>query len=59
MFRIFKRMGKREWTLLAISVALVVAQVYMDLRIPEYMSTITRLVKTPGSMLNEIWITGA
>lgn len=59
MFRILKRMGKREWTLFAASVALVIAQVYMDLKIPEYMSTITRLVKTPGSTLSEIWATGA
>lgn len=59
MIKIFKRMRRTEWLLLAASVTLVIAQVYMDLKIPDYMSTITKLVKTPGSQLSEIWLAGA
>ena len=45
--------------LLIASVALVIGQVYTDLRVPDYMVTITRLVKTPGSALLDIWTAGA
>ncbi len=58
MIKIFKRMGRTEWTLMAISVMLVVCQVYMDLKIPDYMTTITRLVQTEGSAMRDIWAAG-
>lgn len=58
MLKVFKRMNRREWMLLAASVAVVISQVYMDLRIPDYMASITRLVKTEGSALGEIWAAG-
>ncbi len=38
---ILKHLGKREWGLFAVSIAFIVCQVYLDLRIPEYMSNIT------------------
>ena len=38
---ILKHLGRREWALFAASVAFIVLQVYLDLRIPEYMSQIT------------------
>lgn len=34
------------------------AQVWLDLKLPDYMSTITRLVQTPGSAMSEIWKQG-
>ena len=38
---ILKHLGRREWALFAASVVFIVLQVYLDLRIPEYMSQIT------------------
>ncbi|MBR4227468.1 MAG: ABC transporter ATP-binding protein [Candidatus Methanomethylophilaceae archaeon] len=38
---ILRHMGRREWALFAASVVFIVLQVYLDLRIPEYMSQIT------------------
>jgi len=32
--------------------------VWLDLRLPDYMSKITKLVQTPGSAMADIWITG-
>lgn len=58
MFKILKRMGAKEWFLLGISVVLVVLQVLLDLRIPDYMSRITVLVKTEGSAMEDIWAAG-
>ena len=59
MISIFKRLNAHEWILICISIALVVAQVITDLRIPGYMSTITRLIETEGSTMQEILNTGA
>lgn len=58
MLRILKRMGRTEWILLAVSVILVTNQVWLDLRIPDYMSRITVLVKTEGNAMPEIWMAG-
>ncbi|MBR0087274.1 MAG: ABC transporter ATP-binding protein [Lachnospiraceae bacterium] len=58
MLKVFKRLNAHEWALISISIALVVAQVITDLRIPGYMSTITRLIETEGSTMNEILRTG-
>ena len=38
---ILKYLTKREWALFAFASAFIIAQVYLDLRIPEYMSDIT------------------
>ncbi|MBO4763518.1 MAG: ABC transporter ATP-binding protein [Candidatus Methanomethylophilaceae archaeon] len=38
---IVKYLGRKEWTLFVLSVLFIFAQVYLDLKIPEYMSDIT------------------
>ena len=40
------------------SLVFIIAQVWLDLKMPEYMSTITMLVETPGSELSEILLNG-
>ncbi len=58
MKKIFQSMGKREWLFLGIVFLLVTAQVQLDLILPEYMSKITILVQTDGTLLSDILITG-
>lgn len=58
MGKIFQKMKKREWGMVLCSLVFIVAQVWLDLKMPEYMSTITTLVETPGSDLNEILLNG-
>lgn len=58
MKKIFQSMGKREWLFLGIVFLLVTAQVQLDLILPEYMSQITILVQTEGTVMSEILITG-
>ncbi len=38
--------------------ALVVGQIYFDLLLPDFMSDLTVLIKTPGSEMADIWTTG-
>jgi len=36
----------------------IVLQVWLDLKLPDYMSEITQFVQTPGSEMRDIWIAG-
>lgn len=58
MVKLFQRMTKREWGMVLASLVFIVAQVWLDLKMPEYMSTITTLVETPSSSLSEILLNG-
>ena len=58
MLKIFKHLRRREWEFMLASVAFIVAQVWLDLKLPEYMNAITRLVNTPGSAIADIWRAG-
>lgn len=42
-----------------IAVFLVLGQIYFDLKLPDYMSNLTVLIKTPGSTMGDILNTGA
>ncbi len=58
MVKIFKYLRPKEWAQALISLAFIVAQVWLDLKLPDYMSKITLLVQTPGSAMGEIWSAG-
>ena len=48
MLKILKKLNKVEWLFVAISVGLIVASVWLDLKQPTYMSDITKLLTTGG-----------
>lgn len=54
MLKIFKNLKKTNWLLILFVVLLIVTQVYLDLRMPDYMTEITQLVQTPGSIMADI-----
>ena len=58
MAKIFKYLKPKEWLMAGFSLIFIVAQVWLDLKMPEYMSEITKLVQTPGSAMSDIWIAG-
>lgn len=57
MLRILKYLKTKEWILIGISILFIVAQVWLDLKMPEYMGEITKLVTTGGEM-SEVWKSG-
>ncbi len=59
MYRVWKQMSKREYGMVLCGIVFIIVQVWLDLRMPEYMSAITRLVQTPGSKMQEILQNGA
>ena len=58
MIQLFKKLKAIEWGLFGVSFIFIVAQVWLDLKIPDYMSEITRLVQTPGSEMKDILVAG-
>lgn len=58
MLKLFRYLKKKELGMIAISIAFIVGQVWLDLRLPDYMSEITKLVQTEGSKMSDIWIAG-
>ena len=59
MIKLLKNMQKREWLMALVCAVLVVGQVYFDLALPDYMTTLTTLIKTEGSQTSDIAAVGA
>lgn len=58
MLKIFRYFKKEDWVVVLLSVLFVGGQVGLDLRLPDYMSEITRLVQTEGSQMSDIFLAG-
>ena len=58
MFKLFKNLERKDLLLVLIIAVLVIGSLFLDLRIPEYMSEITRLVQTENSTMKEILTSG-
>ena len=54
MLKLLKNLKKTELALAAAAIVFIVAQVWLDLKTPEYMAEITTLVQTQGSTMAEI-----
>ena len=54
MLKLLKNFSKRDWALVIVSFGLIVFQVWLDLKLPDYMSEITKLVQTEGSDMVDI-----
>lgn len=58
MIKLFKHLKPKEWLMALVSLVFIVTQVWLELKIPEYMSKVTILTQTPGSPMSEIWLNG-
>jgi ATP-binding cassette subfamily B multidrug efflux pump len=58
MLKILKYLKKKEWMYSAFCVVFIVIQVWLDLKLPDYMSEITTLVETEGSAMSDILSAG-
>jgi len=58
MIKILKRLKADEWLQAAICLVFIVIQVWLNLKLPDYMQKITALTQTPGSAMIEIWKAG-
>ena len=58
MFKMFKTFTKKDWLIVLFSFILITTQVWLDLKLPDYMSSITTLIQTEGSSMGDILLQG-
>ena len=58
MLKLLGRMRRRELITAALCALLVLGQIYFDLALPDYMTDLTTLIKTPGSLPADIAAVG-
>ena len=58
MLKLLRRMRRRELITAALCALLVLGQIYFDLALPDYMTDLTTLIKTPGSLPADIAAVG-
>lgn len=54
MRKLIKKLTLKQIILVFISIAFVTIQVWLDLKIPDYMNEITKLIQTPGTKIKDI-----
>ena len=54
MIKLFKNFNKRDIFIILLCVLVMFFQVWIELKLPDYMSAITRLIQTEGSEMKEI-----
>ena len=58
MLKLLRNMKKEQWLLVILVFILIIAQVWLELKMPDYMSEITKLVQTKGSRMQDILVNG-
>lgn len=58
MIKLFKHLRTKDWIVIGISIVFIVLQVWLDLKLPDYMSEITTLLQTEGSQMSDILYAG-
>ena len=51
MQKILRYVNRKQWLYIAISIVFIVGQVWLDLKLPDYMAAITTLGETDGSAM--------
>ena len=58
MLKLLKDFNKKDWLIIFVALLLIVFQLWLDLKLPDYMSNITVLVQSEGSKMSEILTEG-
>lgn len=58
MQKVLKYLNRQQWFYVAVSIVFIVGQVWLDLKLPDYMAAITTLVQTEGSAMKDILVQG-
>jgi len=54
MLKIFSHFQRKDWLLVFCALIFIVIQVWLDLKLPDYMAEITKLVQTEGSEISDV-----
>ena len=58
MFSLFKYIKKRDWLIILLCVGLIVVQVWLELKMPDYTKALTTIVQTESANMSEVWKNG-
>lgn len=58
MLKLFKNLNKKDYLIMLIIIIMIIFQIWLDLKLPDYMSNITILIQTEGSHIKDILIEG-
>ena len=58
MIKVFKQFNKKDWALVFVVAILIVFQVWLDLKLPDYMSEITRILQSEDYIIKDILVQG-
>lgn len=58
MLRLFKYLKAKDWFLILISVGLIVTQVWLELKMPDYTKELTTIVQSESDAMREVWKNG-
>ena len=58
LLKLLKTFNKKQWLFMFISFLFIILQVWLDLKLPDYMSEITKLVQTEGAEIKDIALQG-
>ena len=59
MIKLLKEFNKKDYFLIFVCSLLIVFQVWLDLKLPDYMSSITKIVQTEGSKMSDVLSQGS
>ena len=58
MFNLFKKLNKKQSLIILVSIVFIAFQVYLDLKLPDYMQEITSLLQSSSTKIKDILIPG-
>ena len=58
MFNLFKKLNKKQLLIILVSIVFIAFQVYLDLKLPDYMQEITSLLQSSSTKIKDILIPG-
>ena len=58
ILKLFKNLNKKDYVYILLTFILITLQVFLELKMPDFMSEVTRLSQTPGSDMHDILLNG-
>ena len=55
---IFKNLSRLDYVVIVLCIGLIIAQVWLDLKMPEYLNIVIQAATNPGHEMSEIWLNG-
>ncbi len=58
MLKLFKYLKREDWFKIVIAIGLIITQVWLDLKMPDYTKKLTELVSSSQITMRQVWLNG-